>query len=95
MTGKKKDDVEVGEQMDLIDVHPKKAKPIIAAAKILKKFQIARSSAQQKENDQKDRVLDHIHAAKITRLDNGKIRFHYDDITITVTPKSESISIKE
>lgn len=86
---------EKGDQMQLIDVHPKKAKPIIVQAKILKKLQIARASAQDKENSQKAILLNLIEEANIQRLPNGKIKFTYDGVTITVTPKQESISIKE
>jgi len=92
---KTKEKTEVGEQMELIDVSPKKAKPIIAAARILKKFQIARASAQEKENKQKAILLNLIEEANIQRLPDGKIKFHYDGITLTVTPKQESVSVKE
>ena len=84
-----------GEQLDLIDVHPKQAKPIIAEAKILKKLQIARASAQEKENDQKAKLLQLIADAKIPRLPDGKIKFTYDGLTVTVTPSKESVSVKE
>ena len=84
-----------GEQLDLIDVHPKQAKPIIAEAKILKKLQIARASAQEKENDQKTKLLGLIAEAKIPRLPDGKIKFTYDGLTVTVTPSKESVSVKE
>lgn len=86
---------EVGEQMELIDVAPEKAKPIIAAARILKRFQIARASAQEKENKQKAILLNLIEEANIQRLPDGKIKFNYDGITLTVTPRQESVSIKE
>jgi arginine repressor len=86
---------EPGEQLDLIDVHPKQIKPIIAEAKILKKCQIARAAAQDKENEQKAKVLQLITEAKIPRLPNGKIKFTYDCLTITVTPSKESVSVKE
>ena len=84
-----------GEQLDLIDVHPKDARPIIAAAKILKKFQVTRSSAQDKENNQKALLLHLVEKANIPRLPDGRIKFHYDGILLTITPKQESISIKE
>ncbi len=91
----KKEKLEVGEQMDLIDVAPKKAKPIIAAARILKKLQITRASAQEKENKQKAILLNLIEEANIQRLPDGKIKFHYDGVLLTVTPKQESVSVKE
>lgn len=92
---KTKETAEVGEQMELIDVSPKKAKPIIASARILKRLQIARASAQEKENKQKAILLNLIEEANIQRLPDGKIKFHYDGITLTVTPKQESVSVKE
>ena len=90
-----KKNVEVGEQMDLIDVTPKKAKPIIAAARILKRLQVARASAQDKENEQKAKLLNLVEEANIQRLPDGKIKFHYDGVTLTITPKQESVSVKE
>ena len=92
---RKNTETEVGEQMDLIDVAPKKAKPIIAAARILKRFQVARASAQDKENKQKAILLNLIEEANIQRLPDGKIKFTYDGVTLTVTPKQESVSVKE
>ena len=91
----KAEEVDVGVQMDLIDVLPKKAKPIIAVARVLKRLQISRASAQEKENKQKAILLNLIEEANIQRLPDGKIKFHYDGITLTVTPKQESVSIKE
>lgn len=90
-----KQEEKTGEQLDLIDVAPKKAKPIIVQAKILKKLQIARASAQEKENIQKAILLNLIEEANIQRLPDGKIKFTYDGVTLTVTPKQESVSIKE
>ena len=92
---KENTEVKVGEQMQLIEVHPKKAKPIMAAARILKRLQVARASSQEKENKQKAILLNLIEEANIQRLPDGKIKFHYDGITLTVTPKQESISVKE
>jgi len=92
---KTKKKAEVGEQMELIDVSPKKAKPIIAAARILKKLQIAHSSAREKENEQKAKLLYLVEGANIQRLPDGKIKFTYDGVTLTITPKQESVSIKE
>ena len=95
MAKSKNTEVGVGEQMQLIDVHPKKARPIIAAAKILKKLQVARSSAQEKENTQKAKLLNLVEEANIQRLPDGRIKFSYDGVLLTITPKQESISIKE
>ena len=92
---KTKNVTEVGEQMELIDVAPKKAKPIIAAARILKKLQVTRASAQDKENKQKAILLNLVEEANIQRLPNGQIIFTYDGVTLKITPKQESVSVKE
>lgn len=92
---KKKEETEVGEQMELMDVSPEKAKPIVATGRVLKKLQVARASAQDKENRQKAIFLNLVEEANIQRLPDGKIKFHYDGLTVTVTPKQESVSIKE
>lgn len=84
-----------GEQLDLIDVLPEKAKPIIKQAKILRKLQIARASAQDKENVEKATLLNLVEKARIPRLPDGKIKFTYDGVTLTITPKQESVSIKD
>ena len=84
-----------GEQLDLIDVYPKNMKTIIAAAKKYKRLQADRLAALELEVEQKQKVLDLIHGAKFQTLDDGKIKFEYQGITITVTPRDELISIKE
>ena len=84
-----------GEQLDLIDVAPKNAKVIIGAARIYKKLADARQNALRKEVEQKAEVLRLVRAAKITPLDGGKIRFTYDGITISVTPRDELVQVKE
>jgi len=61
----------------------------------LRKFQNDRASAQDKENNQRAKLLGLIADANIPRLPDGKLKFSYDSVTITVTPKQESISVKE
>lgn len=93
--GKNKKETETGEQMDLIDVQPKNAKPIIAAARLYKKFQAARLTALDKEVAQKQKVLELVKAANLQPLDGGKIRFEYDSVTVSVTPRDELVKVKD
>lgn len=86
---------EVGEQMDLIDVSPKSAKPIIAAAKIYKKLMLARKEALAKEIEQKAKVLRLVNAAEIQPLEGGIIKFNYDGFTIKITPRDELVQVTE
>lgn len=86
---------ESGEQLELIEVAPENAKAIISAARLYKKFQAARMAEGAKESDQKLKVLELVRAAKLQPLDGGKIRFEYDNVLISVTPRDELIKIKE
>ena len=90
-TGKKK----TGEQLPLIDVMPKEAKPIIEAARRYKVFQTARLKALKGEVEQKQLILDLVSKAGFQRLKDGKIRFEHEGVTITVTPQDDKIDIKE
>lgn len=89
------EEVEKGEQLDLIDVAPKNAKAIIAAARIYKKLSAARQNALVNEVKQKTEILRLVRAANITPLDGGKIKFKYDGVTISVTPRDELVQVKE
>lgn len=84
-----------GEQLDLIDVLPENAKGIIAEVKLYKKYQNARREYLKKEVQQKTRVLELIKAAKLTRMDDGKIRFKYEGYIVVVTPRDDLIRISE
>ncbi len=84
-----------GEQLDLIDVAPENAKPIIKAARIYKSLQLKRISALNEEVKQKHRVLELVKAAKLQPLENGRIQFECDGVVVTVTPRDELIKIKD
>lgn len=89
------ENTEAGEQMALIDVAPKRAKPIIAEAKIYKRLMLARKTAGDKETAQKAKVLSLVKEAKIQPLENGVIKFSYDGFTIKITPRDELVQVVE
>ena len=95
MAKAKNTDKEAGDQLDLIDVAPKNAKPIIAAARLYRKHLSARLAVQKKENDQKQVVLELVRNAKLQTLDGGKIKFIHDGVTISVEPRDALIKIEE
>ena len=84
-----------GDQLDLIDVKPENAKAIIAAAREYKEFQAARLTILAKEVAQKQRVLELVKAANLTPLDGGKIKFEYDGVTVSITPRDELVKVKD
>lgn len=86
---------EEGEQLDLIDVSPENAKPIIAAARVYKKLVATRQNALDKEVKQKQKILGLIKEAKLTPLEDGTTKFRYDGVTISVTPRDELVKVKE
>lgn len=89
------EETEQGKQMDLIDVAPENAKVIIAAARIYKRFMLARQKAGAKEVQQKTEVLRLVREAKLQPLPGGKIKFKYDGFIISVTPRDELVRIIE
>lgn len=84
-----------GDQLDLIDVQPENAKPIMRAARLYKKCQIARIAALDEEVAQKQRVLELIEAANLQPLEGGVIRFQCDGMTISVTPRDKLLRVKD
>ena len=81
--------------MDLIDVSPKNAKPIIQAARLYKKYQAARQAALVKEIEQKQVILELVKKAELQTLAGGKIKFEHDGVTVSVTPRDELVSVKD
>ncbi len=86
---------EKGEQYDLLDVSPENAMPIIAAARVYKKLVAARIATGVKEVEQKQKILSLIKGAKLQTLDGGKIKFKYDNVTVSVTPRDELVQVKD
>lgn len=90
-----KEEMQSGEQLDLIDVTPEELKPIIELAKKYKSAQGRRLDALAEEVDYKQRLLEMIKASGLSRDEDGKIRFSSGSFKITVTPRDDLISVKE
>ncbi|MCK9520402.1 MAG: hypothetical protein M0R74_15465 [Dehalococcoidia bacterium] len=90
----RKKKAETGEQMDLIDTAPENEKQIVAAAKKYKKISADRQALTAQEVEAKKTLLDLVKAADLQLVD-GKIQFHVNGMTITVTPRDELIRVKE
>lgn len=89
------EEVEAGEQLDLIDVAPKNAKPIMAEARIYKRLMLVRKKAGDKEVAQKAKVLSLVKEAKLQPQEDGIIKFSYDGFTIKITPRDELVQVTE
>lgn len=86
---------ESGEQIPLIDTLPEGSEEIVACAKRYKNAQSARIESLNIEKEEKHKLLGLIDAAGFTRLDDGKIKFTADGLTITVEPRDELVKVKE
>jgi len=95
MSKKKAAKKESGEQLDLIDVAPENAKPIIAAARRYKKANAARQAALAEEVKLKKQIIDLVKAAKLQPLEGGVIKFSYNGVTVSITPRDELVKVKE
>ena len=84
-----------GEQLDLIDVTPEAAKPIIAQVKVYKKFQKARLENGKREVEEKAKTLTLVEASEIKADAKGIIKFEYEGTTVAVTPRDALITITE
>jgi hypothetical protein len=91
---KMQQEVKKAEQPALLDVMPKNAKQIVEAAQLYRKYVAQRQRLLEQETAQKEEVLRLVKAGKLNYVD-GKIRFNYEGIIITVTPRDELITIKE
>ncbi len=84
-----------GEQLDLIDVSPKNAKPMIEVGRLYKKAQKARLKALAEEIRLKEKIRQLAKDAKLQRLENGVIRFEYQGVEICITPQDEKVTVKD
>ncbi len=94
-SAKSKKEKPEGEQLDLIDVHP-------AKARLYKEYQFTgqkdyrcRLAALKKEVEQKQKVLELVKAAELQPLEGGIIKFEYDGVIISITPRDELVKVKE
>jgi len=92
MAKKKK---ESGKQLDLIDVSPENAKPIIALARRYKKASAARQAALAEEVKLKGQLIDLVKAAKLQPLKGGVIKFKHNGVTVSITPRDELVKVKD
>lgn len=84
-----------GEQLALIDVAPKNAKPIIAVARRYKEAQAERIGALQEEIQLKSELIELIHKADLQRMKDGTIKFEYDGVQIQVIPRDDLVKVKD
>lgn len=82
-------------QLDLIDVAPENAKPIIAAARLYQEHQHDRIAAGVKEKEQKELIKELVANADLQPLKGGKIKFEYDGLRVTITPRDELVQVTE
>ncbi len=86
---------EKNEQMDLIDVSPENAKPIVEAGRKYQKYQVSRIAFGVKEKEQKELIKELVAKAELQPLAGGKIKFEYDGLRITITPRDELVQVSE
>jgi hypothetical protein len=87
-------DVQAGEQGDLIDVQPENIKEIVKQARLYKRLQVKRIDMLTDEVVAKKTLLSMLEAEKIERID-GKIVLKCNGMTITVSPRDELIKVKD
>ena len=91
----KETEVEVGEQMELIDVLPTKARPIVKKAQEYRRAVENRQKWGSKEAALKAEIETMIDDAKIPRLNNGVRRFSCDGVLIIQTPRKELLQVQD
>ena len=94
MTARRSKAESVGEQLDLIDVHPKNQKDILRAARAYKKAQRERTIALTEEGKQKIKLLAAVKEGNLVADRNGRIACRIDGTIITVTPRDELVRVK-
>jgi len=83
------------EQMELIEVGPENLRDIKPIARRYKAAMEARMEALAEESEAKQQILAMVKEAKLSRLQDGTIRFRCDGMVITVTPRDELVKVKE
>lgn len=48
-----------------------------------------------KKVEHKQKVLELVRAAKLQTLDGGKIKFEYDGVVISITPRDELVKVRD
>lgn len=91
----RKETKEKGKQLDLIDVAPANAKPIIALARRYKKVSAARQANLAEEVQLKKQIIDLTKAAKLQPLKDGVIKFKHNGVTVSITPRDELVKVKD
>ncbi len=77
------------DQPKLLDTDPENVKPLIKAARKYRATIADRLSIQQTEAEQKAELRELVAASGLEPLDDGKILFKYEDVTIKVDPPGE------
>jgi len=84
-----------GEQLVLIDVGPENLRRITPIARRYRAAMKRRVQALAEEVEAKVKILELVKEAKLSRLQDGSIKFKCDGMTITVMPRDEKITVKE
>lgn len=84
----------VDEQGYLLDVGPENAKTIKRHARAYKRAQKARLKALAEEIKHKVKIVEAVKAANLSMVD-GAYKLRVDGMLITVTPRDESVKVKE
>lgn len=86
--------IEKDEQMPLIDVAPENAQEILKVAKLYKQLETERIKILAQEVEQKQKVMEMV--KKVVKPgDDGKYRFKYEKLFITIEPRDELVKITE
>jgi len=83
-----------GEQLPLIDVGPENQDEILDHAQKHEDAMRQRMKFGKIEVEEKQKVLELIHQANLTKLEGGKVRVTCGDFVVTVTPRDELVQIE-
>lgn len=84
-----------GEQMDLMDVGPENQEEIVRWAQAHKHAMRERMKWGKQESEAKQKVLDLIKQANLTKLEDGKIKVRCGHYTVTVIPRDAKVTIRD